>query len=111
LHDALPIYRVAHALAAIGVARGSHTGVFMGNSAEHLATFFAIAKIGAVSVPVNTAARGELLRYYFSQSDCETVIVDASLAPRLREVLPQLPLVKRVVVVRTGEGEEGAITG
>jgi crotonobetaine/carnitine-CoA ligase len=102
--------RVAHALAGAGVARGGHTGVFMGNSAEHLAVFFAIAKIGAVSVPVNTAARGELLRYYFAQSDCETIVVEASLASRLQEVLPQLPLVKRVIVVRAGDGEAGTIT-
>jgi crotonobetaine/carnitine-CoA ligase len=101
--------RIAHALAAAGVARGGHTGLFMGNSAEHLGVFFAIAKIGAVSVPVNTAARGELLRYYFAQSDCETIVVDATLAPRLQEVLPQLPLVKRVIVLRTGDGEEGSI--
>src|SRR5207253_2556271 len=60
--------RVANALAARGVTRGQHVGVLMGNSAEHLAVFFALGKLGAVSVPVNTAARGELLRYYLSQS-------------------------------------------
>jgi crotonobetaine/carnitine-CoA ligase len=97
--------RVANALQAFGVAPGRHTGVFMGNSAEHLAVFFGIGKLGAVSVPVNTAARGELLRYYLTQSDCECVVVDAALAERLAEVLPQLPLVRRVLVVRTGEGE------
>lgn len=100
--------RVAHALTAAGVSRGAHTGLFMGNSMEHLGVFFAIAKIGAVSVPVNTAARGELLRYYFAQSDCETIMVDSAFAPRLQEVLPQLPLVKRVIVVRL-DGEDGAI--
>jgi crotonobetaine/carnitine-CoA ligase len=102
--------RVAHALQGFGVARGGHAGLLMGNSAEHLAVFLAISKIGAVSVPVNTAARGELLRYYLGQSDCETVIVDASLASRLQEVLPQLPLLKRVIVVRTGEEGEGTVS-
>ncbi|SFP26042.1 AMP-binding protein [Variovorax sp. 770b2] len=100
--------RVANALAALGVARGCHTGVLMGNSAEHLAVFLGIGKLGAVSVPVNTAARGELLRYYLTQSDCEAVVVDATLADRLAEVLPQLPLVKRVVVVRAGQDEAAA---
>jgi crotonobetaine/carnitine-CoA ligase len=100
--------RVANALRAFGVAPGRHAGVFMGNSAEHLAVFFGIGKLGAVSVPVNTAARGELLRYYLTQSDCECVVVDAALAERLAEVLPQLPLVRRVLVVRTGEGEAPA---
>lgn len=101
--------RVAHALQGFGVGRGGHTGLLMGNSAEHLAVFLGIAKIGAVSVPVNTAARGELLRYYLAQSDCETVLVDAALASRLHEVLPELPLLRRVIVVRTGEEGESAV--
>ncbi len=96
--------RAANAFGDLGVAKGRHTGLFMGNSAEHLAAFFGIAKLGAVSVPVNTAARGELLRYYLTQSDCESVIVDDTLVDRLLEVLPQLPLVRRVIVVRTEEG-------
>jgi len=100
--------RVAHALAGLGVGRGRHTGVLMGNSAEHLAVFLGIGKLGAVSVPVNTAARGELLRYYLSQSDCESVVVDADLTERLAEVLPQLPLVKRVVVVAGADRAQDA---
>lgn len=96
--------RVANGLHGLGVGKGRHTALFMGNSAEHLAAFFAIGKLGAVSVPVNTAARGELLRYYLTQSDSESVIVDASLADRLSEVLPQLPLIKRVILLRTGDG-------
>ena len=98
--------RVANALAGLGIGKGRHTAVFMGNSAEHLAAFFGIGKLGAVSVPVNTAARGELLRYYLTQSDSESVIVEASLADRLLEVLPHLPLIKRVIVVGGGEAGE-----
>ncbi len=101
-------HRIAHALQGQGIGRGAHVGVFMGNSAEHLALFLAVARMGAVSVPVNTAARGELLRYYLAQSDCETVVVESSLAARLAEVLHELPLVRRVIVVRDAEGDEGA---
>lgn len=97
--------RGAHALRKIDVGAGNHVGVLMENSAEHVAAFFSIGKLGAVSVPVNTAARGELLRYYLSQSECTTVIVDASLCGRLVEVLDELPLLKRVVVVGDQETE------
>jgi len=96
--------RVAQALRAAGAEKGMHVGVLMGNSAEHLALFFAIGKLGAVSVPVNTAARGDLLRYYFDHADARFVVADEDLAPRLAEVLPQLPLVQRVLVAgRHGE--------
>jgi crotonobetaine/carnitine-CoA ligase len=98
---------LARALHAIGVARGSHLGVLMENSAEHVALFFAIGKLGAVTVPVNTAARGELLRYYFAHAECKSVIVDAALLPRLTEVVAQLPLLERVIVV--GECDPSAV--
>jgi crotonobetaine/carnitine-CoA ligase len=99
--------RAAQALRAAGVAQGTHTGLLMGNSAEHLIVFLALGKLGAVSVPVNTAARGELLRYYFDQGDAAIVVVDEALADRLDEVLPALRKVRQVVVV----GEAGRPVG
>jgi crotonobetaine/carnitine-CoA ligase len=91
--------QVSQALAAAGAEKGTHIGLLLANSAEHLAVFFAIGKLGAVSVPVNTAARGELLRYYFAHADAHMVVVDEELLPRLAEVLPELPLVKHVFVI------------
>ncbi len=91
--------RAAQALRGLGVEKGQHVGLMLGNSAEHLAVFLGLGKLGAVSVPVNTAARGDLLRYYMSHGDASLVIVDEALAPRLAEVLPQLDLVRGVVVL------------
>jgi len=95
--------RAANTLLKLGVKKGQHVGLMLGNSAEHLAVFLGLGKIGAVSVPVNTAARGDLLRYYMSHGDATLVVVDESLAPRLAEVLHELPLVHSVVVL----GAEG----
>jgi crotonobetaine/carnitine-CoA ligase len=91
--------RVANGLGSLGLKKGCHIGILMGNSAEHVALFFGLGKLGAVSVPINTAARGELLRYYLSQSDAEAVVVDSVLLPRLEEVLVDLPNIRTVVVV------------
>ncbi|WP_439517346.1 AMP-binding protein [Hydrogenophaga sp.] len=91
--------RAAQALRGLGVKKGQHVGLMLGNSAEHLALFLGLGKLGAVSVPVNTAARGDLLRYYLSHGDASLVIVDEVLVSRLAEVLPQLDLVRSVVVL------------
>ena len=91
--------RIANALAAHGVIHGTHVGLLMENSAEHLAIFLALGKLGAVAVPVNTAARGDLLGYYFSQAEAEVIVADAALVERLAPVLPQLPLVNKVLAV------------
>ncbi|MEG0193292.1 MAG: AMP-binding protein [Stenotrophomonas sp.] len=99
--------RIAQGMHNIGIARGNHVGVLMENSAEHIALFFALGKIGAVSVPLNTAARGALLKYYLSHAECTSVVVDGALLERLLEALPELPLLKRIVVRGAPEGAAG----
>ncbi len=44
-----------------------------------------LAKIGAVAVPLNTAARGDLLRYFIEQSDSGFVVVGREWSERLAE--------------------------
>jgi fatty-acyl-CoA synthase len=45
--------RLAHALAALGVARGERVAVLAQNRAEHFDLFFACAKLGALFTPLN----------------------------------------------------------
>ena len=40
-----------------------------GNCPEFIWTIWGLGKLGAVTVPLNTAARGELLKYFITQSD------------------------------------------
>src|ERR1019366_3660386 len=86
------------------VQKGTHVALLMNNSWEHILAFLSIGKLGAISVPINTATRGESLRYYLEQSLSEYVFVDASLLPRLAPILESLPLVRAIVVL--GEGAE-----
>lgn len=77
------INRVANGLAARGVAHGTHVAIFAENSPEHLFAFCALGKLGAVAVPINTACKGEVLRYYLEQSDASVLLVSAELAGRV----------------------------
>ncbi len=91
--------QIAHALHSLGVDAGTHVGLLLENSAEHIAVFLGLGKLAAVSVPVNTAARGDLLAYYLEHADVELVVVDEDLVARLAPVLPLLKRVRRVVTV------------
>ena len=57
------------------------------NCPEFIWTIWGLAKLGAVTVPLNTAARGELLRYFITQSDSSCVVVAAEWADRVAEAL------------------------
>ena len=84
----------ARALMDLGIAPGDHVVLFMPNSVEWLCAFYALAKLGAVVVPVNTRFRSHDLDYLLKQSDAHTVIVDLHIAgldvpAMLGELLPE----------------------
>lgn len=93
------VERIAAALAARGVGHGTQVGLLLDNSAEHLGVFLALAHLGAVYAPVNTAARGQLLAGTLRQAAARLVIVDAALAGQLAPHLPELTLVEQVIVI------------
>src|SRR5262245_58065333 len=64
----------AKALLAAGVAAGDHVCLWLGNRPEHVFLFFAISKVGAVLVPINTRFRTRDMAYIVVQSDATTLI-------------------------------------
>jgi crotonobetaine/carnitine-CoA ligase len=90
--------RYANGFAAEGVRRGDHVAVMLPNCPEFVPVIVALARLGAVAVPVNTAYRGELLRHVLDSADVSTLLIDAEYADRLPPVLPTLPDPIRVIV-------------
>ena len=93
--------QLAHGLRKWGVAKGARVASILDNSPSYVLTLFAAAKLGALNVPINTAARGDLLRYYVQDADCTHVIVQDSYLRVLHEACPGLEL--PMAVLRTGE--------
>jgi crotonobetaine/carnitine-CoA ligase len=79
--------RYANSFRELGVRKGDHVAVMLPNCPEFIWTIWGLGKLGAVTVPLNTAARGELLRYFITQSDSGCVVVSAELADRVAEAL------------------------
>ncbi|MCZ4313934.1 AMP-binding protein [Comamonadaceae bacterium G21597-S1] len=91
--------RLANGLMAHGVEQGAHVAVMMENSPEQLLLFLALGKVGAVVVPINTAARGAQLRHLVELSDASFLVVDASLQEsNIADGQPPPPAVKCIVI-------------
>lgn len=104
--------RVARALLGLGVERGDKVGIWMTNRPEWLFLMFAIPKVGAITVPVNTRYRTEDVRYMVDQADISTLVVNDRSGPvdycsMVREALPSWPKVRNLVVLGD-ERPEGA---
>ncbi len=61
-------------LSSRGVERGDKVALFMRNSAEFIYAVFAISKLGAVSVPINTFLKEGELAYILEDSDAKVLI-------------------------------------
>lgn len=90
--------RYARGLAAEGVGHGDHVAVMLPNCKEFVPLIVALARLGAVAVPVNTAYHGELLRHVLDSADVSTLVVDAGYIDRLPPVVTQVPDLGRVIV-------------
>jgi len=90
--------RVAQGLIAAGVRPGHHVAVMLPNCPELVFVIFALARLGAVAVPVNTAYRGELLRHVLATANISTLIVDRQYVDRLPPVASAVPDLLRVIM-------------
>ena len=68
------IATAAKALMALGVQRGNHVALWLNNCADWIFLSFALAKVGAVQVPVNTRFRTRDFEYVVRQSDSTMLI-------------------------------------
>ena len=92
------VNKIARNLAALGVDLGTHVMVLMSTSPDYLAIWFAIAKLGAVEVPINAAYHGQLLHHQIVTSQSTVAVVDAAFASRVDELADTLPGLTRVFV-------------
>lgn len=88
-------------LLAIGIQPQQHVAIMMESRPENIFLHFALAMIGAVAVPINTAARGDLLAYYVKQSDSVTLLIEETFTERFGLVIEQCEMLRTVVLFRT----------
>ncbi|WP_028934890.1 AMP-binding protein [Pseudonocardia spinosispora] len=89
--------RYAHGFRERGIGRGDHVALMMPNRPELLWAIWGLGKIGAVAVPLNTAAKGELLRYLLEQSDSVLLCVSDELRDRAAGPAAQAPAIRGVL--------------
>lgn len=77
--------RLAAALAAGGIRRGDRVLVFMNNCWEAAVSLFAIAKAGAVTVPVNPSTKADKLAYMIGNCEAAGLLVQGKLMSVVEE--------------------------
>ena len=66
--------QAAGSLQALGIRKGDHVGILMGNDEHWLSLFYGAALIGAVTVPVNTRFKTAEIAFCLQQAGCKLLI-------------------------------------
>ncbi|MCK4718311.1 MAG: AMP-binding protein, partial [Thermoplasmata archaeon] len=104
--------RYAIALANMGVVAGDKIGIWMPNGAEWMATWYGNARLGAVTVPMDTWYKPNEAEYILKHSGAVAVVVASKFGSSdYREMLDSikgnLPDLRHIIVM--GEPWEGSI--
>jgi crotonobetaine/carnitine-CoA ligase len=89
--------RLARSLQQLGVKKGDTVASVLDNNVQAVLSWFAINKAGAVSVPVNTAYKGEFLRHQLNDCGAKIVMAESDYAQRIADVAGGLPSVRTLV--------------
>lgn len=108
--------RIAGGLHSLGLRAGEHVAMVLANYPELVAVKFAVARLGAVAVPVNILNRRDELAFVLQQSDAALLVTmdrfrDLDYLSMLDELAPdwreegggeRFPRLRNVVVFPTG---------
>ncbi|MDW5597622.1 AMP-binding protein [Conexibacter stalactiti] len=100
---------LAAGLASRGVREGMKVALRMRNRPELLMSWFALARLGAVTVLTITQNTARETHYVTSYSDAEMVITEAEFLELYMELLPELPAVRTLVVLGAAAPPPGVV--
>lgn len=96
------VNRLANALSSLGVKKGDKVATILPNCLTLLETYWAVAKIGAVVVPLSPLLRERALAALIRDSDSATVIAASDFAEPLATVKKELSCVSDDHIILVG---------
>jgi long-chain acyl-CoA synthetase len=98
--------QLAQGLRSLGIGKGDRVIVMMINSPEVIIAYQAIARTGAIIIPVMPLLKGPEVHYIAENSAAKAVITSAILLPLLSSALADVPTMQHIIAtgIETGEG-------
>ncbi|ASB90236.1 fatty acid--CoA ligase family protein [Bacillus sonorensis] len=94
----------AGGLYELGVEKGDHVALLLGNTPHFVISFFGALKAGAVVIPINPSYTPTEIGYMLTNGDAKVIVADGRLLPLYEKMHELLPKVEHVVFCET-EGQ------
>jgi len=93
------VNRLGNALLGLGVQKGDRVAVLQVNCSQCVEVYFAVARIGAIFVPLNFRAKGNELTYMLNSSEANTLFVGERYVDLVNSIKPELPHLKNLIAI------------
>ncbi|MFG1946790.1 acyl-CoA synthetase [Nonomuraea sp. NPDC048826] len=97
------VNRTANALAARGVRKGDRFAILSHNNHAFVVAYFALARLGAISVPINFMLGPQEVAYILEHAGATGMLVEEALLPVARSAAGERVTVRGVI----GAGQDG----
>ncbi|MEW6034195.1 MAG: long-chain-fatty-acid--CoA ligase [Chloroflexota bacterium] len=91
--------RLANALLGLGVKKGERVAIVQVNCNQYLESYFALAKVGAIMVPLNFRAKEDELSYMLNNAEAQALFAGDRYLDLVRAMRPNLTTVKHYISI------------
>lgn len=98
---------LAHSLMGLGVRKGTHVAMMLGNGPAFPLTWVALGRLGAIMVPVNTAYTVDEINFVLTDSDAQFLVIDDDLLDRVDALTTLPPLLDRARIIVNKRHDQG----
>jgi crotonobetaine/carnitine-CoA ligase len=86
----------------LGIGKGDTVLLMLPDGIDIIACWLALARLGAIEVPVNTQLKGNTLKHVLTHSRAKTLVLDRRFLVQVEPLLAEVANLERIVL--TGEG-------
>jgi acyl-CoA synthetase (AMP-forming)/AMP-acid ligase II len=93
------VNRLANGLLKLGVKKGDRVAFLQVNCNQCVETYFAVAKTGAIYLPMNFRAKEKELSYMLNTAEANTLVVGDRYIPMINSIRSELKTVKNIMSI------------
>jgi acyl-CoA synthetase (AMP-forming)/AMP-acid ligase II len=102
--------KLAAALLALGMPKGSKIAILSRNVSDYGTAFFGVARTGYVLVNISVLYAPDELTFVLNKADADVLIFDPAFAEKVAAVCNQVPRIKRYISLGTAPSSVKAVT-
>ncbi|WP_100333912.1 fatty acid--CoA ligase family protein [Bacillus alkalisoli] len=96
----------ASGLEKMGVTKGDHVAILLGNSPYFIVAMYGAARLGATVIPVNPIYTPDEISYIVNDGDVKAIVTLDLLVPLFEKLHHYLPKVESYIICETPQGQE-----